>query len=74
MEEAVRSRELTHQELLLLYLRYGREDRGTTQRQVAHQLGLSLTAVRQMERSIVRQLRLSAYDPLSTGWNGWEEV
>ncbi len=70
----VESRALTSQELLLLYLRYGQESGSATQPQVAEALGLSLDTVRQMEREALRQLRLSACDPLARGWNGWDEV
>ncbi len=68
------ARTLTSQELLLLHLRYGRDDRAATQPEVAEALGVSLHAVRRMEREVLRQLRLSACNPLAKGWNGWDEV
>ncbi len=70
----IESRALTSQEMLLLYLRYGRDDGVAPQPEVAKALGLSLGAVRRMEQEALRQLRLGSCNPLAKGWNGWDEV
>ncbi|MFI5396981.1 MAG: sigma factor-like helix-turn-helix DNA-binding protein [Candidatus Binatia bacterium] len=61
------------QELVLL-LRFGQGRRPSTHEQVANALGISPRTVERLENEALRQLRLSAVDPLSRGWNGWDEA
>jgi DNA-directed RNA polymerase sigma subunit (sigma70/sigma32) len=65
---------LSHQQELVLLLRFGQSPRPATHAQVAHALGVSPQAVEQLEDEALRLLRQSAVDPLSKGWNGWDEV
>ena len=65
---------LSHQQELVLLLRFGQGARPATHEQVADALGLSPRAVEQIEHEALQLLRQSAIDPLSKGWNGWDEA
>jgi DNA-directed RNA polymerase sigma subunit (sigma70/sigma32) len=65
---------LSHQQELVLLLRFGQGPRPATYEQVADALGVSPHAVEQIENEALRLLRQSAIDPLSKGWNGWDEA
>ena len=65
---------LSHQQELVLLLRFGQGSLPATQEQVADALGLSPRAVEQIENEALRLLRQSAIGPLSQGWRGWDEA
>jgi DNA-directed RNA polymerase sigma subunit (sigma70/sigma32) len=65
---------LSHQQELVLLLRFGQGSLPATHEQVADALGISPRAVEQIENEALRLLRQSAIGPLNKGWNGWDEA
>ncbi len=65
---------LSHQQEMVLLLRFGQGARPVTHEQVADALGMSPPAVEQIENEALRLLRQSAIAPLTKSWNGWDEA
>ena len=62
------------QEELVLHLRFGRAREAQTREEVARLLGVSDATVQRIERQALRKLRQNALGPVSSGWQGWDEV
>ena len=65
---------LAAREELVLRLRFGSARQATTREEVAREIGVSTATVRRIEQVALRKLRLSALGPISSGWQGWDEV
>jgi DNA-directed RNA polymerase sigma subunit (sigma70/sigma32) len=65
---------LETQEELVLRLRFGSAREAQTREEVARLLGVSDATVQRIEREALRKLRQSALGPVSSGWQGWDEV
>lgn len=65
---------LEAREELVLRLRFGRMRTAQSRSQVARLLGVSDRTVGGIERRALRKLRMDALGPVSTGWQGWDEV
>ena len=65
---------LAAREELVLRLRFGSAQQAHTRAEVAREIGVSTATVRRIEQVALRKLRLSALGPISSGWQGWDEV